>query len=55
MSAPRKLIAAGEPQAVAAWRRWFVLGLLGIGALGIVSRAFYLQVLTREFLVPEGD
>lgn len=42
-------------QPVAEWRRWFVLGLLGIGALGIVTRAFYLQVVTREFLVTEGD
>ncbi len=43
------------PQPVAAWRRWFVLGLLGLGALTVVSRAFYLQVVTREFLVTEGD
>ncbi len=43
------------PQPVAAWRRWFVLGLLAAGALAVVSRAFYLQVMTREFLVTEGD
>ena len=46
-------IGAAPP--VAAWRRWFVLGLMGLGALGIVTRAFYLQVTTREFLVTEGD
>lgn len=45
----------GAAPPVAAWRRWFVLGLLGLGALGIVTRAFYLQVTTREFLVTEGD
>jgi len=55
MSLPRKPLAPGAPQAVAAWRRWFVLGLLGVGALSVVSRAFYLQVMTREFLVTEGD
>lgn len=55
MNETRKLSASGAPQAVAAWRRWFVLTLLGLGALAVVSRAFYLQVMTREFLVTEGD
>lgn len=45
----------GAAPPVAAWRRWFVLGLLGLGAVGVVTRAFYLQVTTREFLVTEGD
>lgn len=55
MNAPRKPLPPGSVQPVAAWRRWFVLGLLGVGALAVVSRAFYLQVMTREFLVTEGD
>ena len=53
MSASGKSALSVQP--VAPWRRWFVLGLLGIGALGVVARAFYLQVTTREFLVTEGD
>ncbi|MGH8460227.1 MAG: peptidoglycan D,D-transpeptidase FtsI family protein [Stenotrophobium sp.] len=40
---------------VAPWRRWFVAGVLGLGALVIVGRAFQLQVLQRDFLVQEGD
>lgn len=55
MNAPRKPVPSATAQPVANWRRWFVLGLLGVGALGIVARAFYLQVVTREFLVTEGD
>ncbi len=55
MNLPRKPLVPGAPQPVGAWRRWFVLGLLGIGAMTVVSRAFYLQVMTREFLVTEGD
>ena len=55
MNAPRKPVASSTAHPVAEWRRWFVLGLLAIGALGIVSRAFYLQVVTRDFLVTEGD
>jgi len=38
MSLPRKPLAPGAPQAVGAWRRWFVLGLLGVGALSVVSQ-----------------
>ena len=42
-------------QSVAAWRRWFALGLLGVIAVVVFSRAFYLQVMDRKFLVTEGD
>jgi len=36
------------------WRRWLVVGLLGIGAVLVVGRAFQLQVLQRDFLAREG-
>lgn len=55
MSGPRKPLPSGAAQPVAPWRRWFVIGLLGLMATGVVVRAFYLQVMTREFLVTEGD
>jgi cell division protein FtsI (penicillin-binding protein 3) len=55
MSQPRKSVPPGTPQPVSAWRRGFVLALLGVGALTVLSRAFYLQVMTRDFLVTEGD
>lgn len=55
MSAARKPVPSSTPQPVGAWRRWFVLSLLGLGAIAVLSRAFYLQVMTREFLVTEGD
>jgi cell division protein FtsI (penicillin-binding protein 3) len=42
-------------EAVSPWRRWLVAGVLGLGALIIVGRAFQLQVLQRDFLVQEGD
>ena len=45
----------GAPQPVAAWRRQLTLGLLAAGSLLVLSRAFYLQVLDRDFLVTEGD
>ncbi len=40
---------------VSKWRRRVVVSLLALAAGGIFSRAFYLQVLDREFLVTEGD
>ena len=42
-------------QAVPSWRRWAVLGVLGLGATVVFARAFQLQVLQRDFLVQEGD
>lgn len=40
---------------VAPWRRWMVLGVLGLGALAVLGRAFELQILERDFLIKEGD
>ena len=40
---------------VGAWRRWLVVGFMGLGALVILGRAFQLQVLEREFLLREGN
>lgn len=37
------------------WRRWAVIGVLGLGAAVVLGRAFQLQVLQRDFLVQEGD
>lgn len=42
-------------QPVGAWRRLFVLGVLGSLTLVVFARAFQLQVLDREFLRSEGD
>lgn len=42
-------------QPVGAWRRVFVLGVLGSLALVVFARAFQLQVLDRDFLRSEGD
>lgn len=42
-------------QPVATWRRWLVLGVLGLGTLTVVGRAFQLQVLERDFLRQEGN
>jgi cell division protein FtsI (penicillin-binding protein 3) len=41
-------------QTVAAWRRKTVLGLLALGALIVIGRAFHLQVIERDFLTSEG-
>ncbi|HVN42587.1 MAG TPA: penicillin-binding transpeptidase domain-containing protein [Steroidobacteraceae bacterium] len=38
-----------------AWRHWLVLGLLGVGAVALLARAVYLQVVDQEFLEKQGD
>lgn len=43
------------PQPVSPWRRRLVLGLMGLAAVGVLARAFHLQVLDRDFLRKEGD
>ncbi len=40
---------------VGSWRRWLVVGAMGLGAVVILGRAFQLQVLEREFLMREGN
>lgn len=40
---------------VGAWRRWLVMGVMGLGAIIVLGRAFQLQVLEREFLTREGN
>lgn len=42
-------------QAVASWRRRFVLVLLCLGAVGVLGRAFQLQVVKNDFLAREGS
>ena len=38
-----------------AWRHWFVLALLSLGAVALLARAIYLQVIDQEFLEKQGD
>ncbi len=40
---------------VGRWRQAFVLGVLGMGVLVVLGRAFHLQVVERDFLRSEGD
>jgi cell division protein FtsI (penicillin-binding protein 3) len=40
---------------VGAWRSFAVLGLLAIGAVVVLGRAFQLQILERDFLTGEGN
>jgi cell division protein FtsI (penicillin-binding protein 3) len=40
---------------VGAWRRWFVLSLLLLGAVGLVWRSVYLQWVNQDFLQNQGD
>ena len=47
--------AAAGVHEVPAWRRWMVLGVLGLGACVVLGRAFELQVVQRDFLVDEGN
>jgi cell division protein FtsI (penicillin-binding protein 3) len=37
------------------WRRQAALGLMGVFALGVLGRAFYLQVVDNDFLTHQGD
>jgi len=37
------------------WRRWCVLGFLGLCSVSVLGRAYQLQVLEQEFLRKEGD
>ncbi|MGB5104532.1 MAG: penicillin-binding transpeptidase domain-containing protein, partial [Steroidobacteraceae bacterium] len=37
------------------WRHWLVLGLLGVGAVALLARAVYLQVIDQDFLEKQGD
>ena len=57
MSAGTRRPPAPPPalQPVGAWRRKLTLGLLAVGSLAVMARAFHLQVLDRDFLVTEGD
>lgn len=43
------------PPAVAAWRRYFVLLLLGVAFVGLFGRAVHLQLRSSEFLKKEGN
>ena len=42
-------------QEVHAWRRWVVMGFLGLCSLSVLGRAYQLQVLEQDFLRKEGD
>jgi len=46
----RETEAAPQP-----WRHWLVLVLLGVGAVALVARAVYLQVIDQDFLERQGD
>jgi cell division protein FtsI (penicillin-binding protein 3) len=43
-----------EP-AVGAWRTWLVGAMLTLGALALIARAVYLQVIDEDFLNRQGD
>ena len=43
-----------KPEAVGAWRRHLVLGVLGLSALRVAGRAFQLQVIDRDYLTRKG-
>lgn len=36
-------------------RAWFALGVIGLGAAGLVARAVELQLVDREFLIGQGE
>ena len=37
------------------WRHWLVLAALSVGAVALLARAVYLQVIDQEFLEKQGD
>jgi cell division protein FtsI (penicillin-binding protein 3) len=37
------------------WRQWFVAGALALGAVALLARAVYLQVIDQDFLEQQGD
>ena len=51
----QRLAAPPKVQPVPAWRRWVVLGLLGVGATAVFGRAFHLQIVENDFLAREGS
>ncbi len=51
MSAAFKL----RPDKPGNWRRQAALGLMGVFALAVLTRAFYLQVVENDFLTREGN
>ena len=48
---PSRDDAAGRQR----WRHWFVLAALSVGAVALLARAVYLQVIDQEFLEKQGD
>lgn len=50
-----RLPVPAKVQSVAAWRRWLVLVMLGVGATAVFGRAFQLQILENDFLAREGS
>lgn len=51
MSAAFKL----RPDKPGTWRRQAALGLMGVFAVGVLGRAFYLQVVENDFLTRQGN
>ena len=51
-AATRVKLRADAPPA---WRRGAALGLMGVFAMAVLARAFYLQVVDKDFLTHEGD
>ncbi|HET9693010.1 MAG TPA: penicillin-binding transpeptidase domain-containing protein [Steroidobacteraceae bacterium] len=48
--------AARDPgPAVGGWRTWLVGAVLTLGALALLARAVYLQVIDQDFLARQGD
>src|SRR5262249_40363924 len=44
-----------RPEQPAVWRRRAALGLMGLFALAVLGRAFWLQVMENDFLTKQGN
>jgi cell division protein FtsI (penicillin-binding protein 3) len=51
----RKHSSRDSAEAGPGWRLWFVGGLLTLGALALIARAVFLQVIDQDFLARQGD
>lgn len=52
---PVSISQPNRPMTTPPWRRHLLLGLVALGAVGLASRAAWLQLVHNEFLQKEGD